>query len=66
LSSDPDKKMMWFGLAGFLLARRAFGTAAQVPSFTNLPLLIKTVFLTINVPLILKVRDVWFFSGQNT
>ena len=40
---SSDKKMMWFGLAGFLLARRAFGTAAQVPSFTDLPLWIKTV-----------------------
>jgi hypothetical protein len=28
--------MMWFKLAGFLLARRAFGIAAQVPSFTDL------------------------------
>jgi hypothetical protein len=43
LSFDPDlknlssdKKMLWFGLAGFLLARRAFGIAAQVPSFTDL------------------------------
>jgi hypothetical protein len=43
LSFDPDlknfsseKNMMWFGLAGFLLPRRVFGTAAQVPSFTDL------------------------------
>jgi hypothetical protein len=43
LSFDPnkkklssDKKMMWFALAGFLLARRAFSTAAQDASFTNL------------------------------
>jgi hypothetical protein len=43
LSFDPDlknvssdKKMMWFGLAGSLLARRAFSTAAQDASFTNL------------------------------
>jgi hypothetical protein len=43
LSFDPDfkklssdKKMMCFELAGFLLARRAFGTPAQVPSFTDL------------------------------
>jgi hypothetical protein len=35
---SSDKNMMWFGLAGFLLARRASGTAAHVPSFTNLPL----------------------------
>ena len=40
---SSDKKMMWFGLAGFLLARRAFSTAAQVPSFTDLLLWIKTV-----------------------
>jgi hypothetical protein len=40
---SSDKKMMWFGLAGFFLARRAFGTAAQVPSFTDLPLRIKIV-----------------------
>jgi hypothetical protein len=25
---SSDKKMMWFGLAGFLLVRRAFSTAA--------------------------------------
>jgi hypothetical protein len=43
LSFDPDeknfsseKKMMWFGLAGFLLVRKAFSTAAQVVSFTYL------------------------------
>jgi len=33
---STDKKMMWFGLAGFLLARKAFSTAAQVVSFTYL------------------------------
>jgi hypothetical protein len=45
LSFDPDeknfsseKKMMWFGLAGFLLVRKAFSTAAQVVSFTYLVL----------------------------
>jgi hypothetical protein len=43
LSFDPDlkkfssdKKMMWFGLAGFLLVRRAFSSAAQVASFADL------------------------------
>jgi hypothetical protein len=42
LSFDPnlknlssDKKMMWFGLAGFLLVRRAFSTVTQVASFAN-------------------------------
>jgi hypothetical protein len=30
------QKIMWFGLAGFLLVRRAFSTAAQVASFTDL------------------------------
>jgi hypothetical protein len=33
---SSDKKIMWFGLAGFLLARRAFSTLAQVASFTHL------------------------------
>jgi hypothetical protein len=43
LSCDPDlknlssdKKMMWFGLAGFLLVRRDLSTAAQDASFTDL------------------------------
>jgi hypothetical protein len=43
LSFDPDlknfssdKKMMWIGLAGLLLVRRAFSTPAQVASFTDL------------------------------
>jgi hypothetical protein len=33
---SSNKKMMRFGLAGFLLVRRAFSTAAQVASFTDL------------------------------
>jgi hypothetical protein len=33
---SSEKKMMWFGLAGFLLVGKAFSTAAQVVSFTYL------------------------------
>jgi hypothetical protein len=33
---STDKKMMWFGLAGFLLVRRAISTPAQDASFTDL------------------------------
>ncbi len=33
---SSEKKMMWFGLAGFLLVHKAFSTAAQVVSFTYL------------------------------
>jgi hypothetical protein len=33
---SSDKKMMWFGLAGFLLVGKAFSTAAQVVSFPYL------------------------------
>jgi hypothetical protein len=33
---SAEKKIMWFGMAGFLLAHKAFSTAAQVVSFIYL------------------------------
>ncbi len=42
---SSQKKMMWFVLAGLLLAREAFSTAAQVACTVHMVFIIKTVCL---------------------
>jgi hypothetical protein len=42
---SSDKKIVWFGLGGFLLVRKGFTKAARVAYTANMFLKIKTVCL---------------------
>jgi hypothetical protein len=48
--SSSEKKIIWFGLGGFLLVRKGFSIAGRVAYSTNIFLKIKTVFLHDVIP----------------
>ncbi len=47
---SSEKKIIWFGLGGFLLVRKGFSIAGRVAYSTNIFLKIKTVFLHDVIP----------------